>query len=246
MNETHLGDVLHAYVDNELSVERALEARAHLESCPRCQKDVAQVRALREALRRTLQPAQASPAFLNRLRRSVRQADPTRWRTRLSRAAWAAAPLSAAALVVLFTLLRAPAPDLVGEVVAAHLRSLEASHLTDVASSDRHTVKPWFQGRIGYSLAVRDFADQGFPLEGGRVDYLDGQSVAALVYRARQHAINVFSWPAHAANLAPRQESRNGIQALHWVSDGMAYWLVSDASDEELRRLAGLLRAPPP
>ena len=246
MNENHLGDALHPYVDNELSVERTLEARSHLSTCARCRQDVEQVRALREVLQRTLEPAEASAAFLRKLRRSVRQADPTRWRTRLSQAAWVSAPLAAAALVVLFALpaSKTPTGDLTGEVVAAHLRSLQASHLTDVASSDRHTVKPWFQGKVGFSLSVRDFAEQGFPLEGGRVDYLDGQPVAALVYRARQHAINVFSWPMGTADTAPRRESRNGIQALHWVSGGMAWWVVSDVGDEELLRLVALLRTP--
>lgn len=242
----HLGDALHPYVDNELSVERALEARAHLASCKECRRDVAQVRALREVLQRTLQPAEPSTAFLRKLRHSVRQADPTRWRTRMGRAAWAAAPL-AAAVLVLFAVpaLQRPSTDVAGEVVAAHLRSLQANHLTDVATSDRHTVKPWFQGKVGFSLSVRDFAEQGFALEGGRVDYLDGQPVAALVYRARQHAINVFSWPARpGGDVALRRESRNGIQAVHWVSDGMAVWVVSDVGEEELLRLAALLRTP--
>jgi anti-sigma factor RsiW len=244
----HLGDALHAYVDNELSVERALEARSHLAACPACQRDVAQVRALRAVLQRTLQPPEPSTAFLRKLRQSVRQADPTRWRTRLGRAAWVSAPLAAAALV-LFALpvLRRPSADLTGEVVAAHLRSLQANHLTDVLSSDRHTVKPWFQGKVGFGLSVRDFSEQGFPLEGGRVDYLDGQPVAALVYRARQHAINVFSWPARAGGeVALQRESRNGLQAVHWVSDGMAVWVVSDVGEEDLLRLVALLRAPAP
>jgi anti-sigma factor RsiW len=245
----HLGEALHAYVDNELSVERALEARAHLASCPGCRQAVEQVRALREVLQRTLQPAEPSPAFLRRLRHSVRQADATRWRRRLARAAWVSAPLAAAALVVLFALpsVQPRSEGLTGEVVAAHLRSLEAQHLTDVTSSDRHTVKPWFQGKVGYGLSVRDFAEQGFRLEGGRVDYLDGQPVAALVYRARQHAINAFLWPARTpGDGAPRAEARAGIHVLHFVSDGMSYWLVSDVGDGELERLAALLRQPAP
>lgn len=248
MNESHLGDALHAYLDNELSVERALEARAHLAACPRCQRDFEQARALRDVLQRTLKPTQPSAAFLRKLRVSVRQADTGRWRTRAARVAWASGPLAAAALLLLValpTLKGAPGTDLTGEVVAAHLRSLQADHLTDVASSDRHTVKPWFQGKLPFSLSVLDFREQGFVLEGGRLDYLDGQPVAALVYRAGQHAINAFVWPAGAArDVAPRPDRRSGIHALHWVNEGMEYWLVSDAGDDQLLRLAALLREP--
>jgi anti-sigma factor RsiW len=127
--------------------------------------------------------------------------------------------------------------------VAAHLRSLQANHLTDVLSSDRHTVKPWFEGKVSFSLPVRDFQAQGFTLEGGRLDYIGGQAVAALVYRSGKHAINAFAWPANGVrDDAPRRETRNGIQTLHWVSDGMAWWLVSDTGEAELQNLASLLR----
>ena len=247
MNGQHLGDVLHAYLDNELSVERALEARSHLASCPRCRQELEQVRALRAVLQRTLKPSEPSAAFLRKLRNSVRVADPGRRRTRIARAAWVTGPLAAAAMVVLFTLpfVRPPPQDLTGEVVAAHLRSLQVGHLMDVASSDRHTVKPWFQGKVPFSLPVRDFREQGFALEGARLDFLDGHTVAALVYRAGQHAINAFIWPAGGArDVAPQWESRSGLHALHWVTDGMTFWLVSDVGDQELERLASLLREP--
>jgi anti-sigma factor RsiW len=247
MNESHLGDALHAYLDNELSVERALEVRSHLASCPRCRQEFEQTRALHELLQRTLKPSEPSAAFLRRVRHAVRRADPARWRRRTSRMAWAAGPLAAAALVVLFALpaVRGLPTDLTAEVVAAHLRSLQADHLTDIASSDRHTVKPWFEGKVPFSLPVRDFREQGFGLEGGRLDFLDGQPVAALVYRARQHAINVFAWPGGGAHdVPPRRETRYGIHSLHWVSDGMAWWVVSDVGDEELEHLAALLQEP--
>ncbi len=245
MNESHLGDALHAYVDNELSVERTLEVRSHLASCVACRRDLDQIRSLRAVLLRTLTPSEPSAAFLRKLRHSVRAADPTRWRTRLTRAAWSVGPLAAAALVVVFAFptSRRASGDLTGEIVSAHLRSLQAAHLTDVASSDRHTVKPWFQGKVPFSFPVRDFADQGFVLDGGRLDYVAGQPVAALVYRARQHVINVFVWPSGAADeVALHSVSRAGLQSLHWVSDGMVWWLVSDVDAAELERLSSLLR----
>jgi anti-sigma factor RsiW len=249
MSENHLGDTLHAYVDNELSVERALEVRSHLASCARCRQDFERVRALSDVLQRTLRPSEPSADFFRKMHASIERADPSRWQRRARRAAWASGPFAAAALVLLFLLpgLRRPSTDLTGEVVASHLRSLQAGHLTDVASSDRHTVKPWFQGKLPFSFSVRDFREQGFALEGGRLDYVDGQPAAALVYKVREHVINVFVWPSSAAGDAtPRRDGRAGIHALHWTSDGMSYWLASDVDEEELGRLAALLRTPTP
>jgi anti-sigma factor RsiW len=243
----HLGDALHAYVDNELSPERSLEVRAHLASCTQCRHIYENVRALRAVLQRTLRPAEPSANFLRRLRQSVRRADPARFHRRAGRVAWAAGPLLAAglAVAVVSPVLRAPGADLTGDVLEAHLRSLQASHLTDVASSDRHTVKPWFQGKLPFSIPVADFREQGFALEGGRLDYVGGRPVAALVYRARQHVINVLVWAdPGAADSAPRAESRNGIHAVHWTGSGMTFWVVSELGEDELQRLVALLREP--
>jgi len=249
MNESHLGDALHAYLDNELSAERALEARAHLASCTGCQREFDRIRALRGALQQALTPTEPSAAFVRKLQHSVRQADPGRWRKRLVRAAWAAGPLAAAALLLaVFTSQPGgeASAELASEVVAAHLRSLQADHLTDVASSDRHTVKPWFQGKLPYSPPVLDFQAQGLALQGGRMEYLGGQPVAAVVYKSGQHLINAFVWPAaQQQDSAPRPGTGSGLHTLHWVSDGMAWWLVSDVAEAELQRLASLLRAPP-
>ncbi|HXX29762.1 MAG TPA: anti-sigma factor [Myxococcaceae bacterium] len=245
----HLGDVLHAYVDDELGTERTLDVRAHLAACAQCRRSYENVRALRGVLQRTLRPAEPSPAFLRRLRASLRRADPSRFRRRAERVGWAAVPLAAAALltVAVFPGLRGPRPDLTGEVVAAHLRSLQVDHLTDVASSDRHTVKPWFQGKVPFSPPVPDLRDQGYPLEGGRLDLVGDRPVAALVYRARQHAINVLVWPdPEARDSAPQAETRGGIHVLHWSSQGMTWWAVSDVNAEELQRLAALLREAAP
>jgi anti-sigma factor RsiW len=249
MNEAHLGDRLHAYVDNELSVEHALEVRSHLASCLRCRHDFEQVRALRGVLQRTLKPSEPSAAFLQKLRRVVRKADFPTWHRRVVQLSWVAGPLAAAALVLTFGLFSTQPGRgaLTDEVVAAHLRSLQANHLTDILSSDRHTVKPWFEGKLPFSLPVHDFQEQGFSLEGGRLDYVGRQPVAALVYRSRKHAINAFVWPADGVpDSAPRSDTRSGIQSLHWVSQGMAWWLVSDVGEAELQSLALLLRKPAP
>jgi len=131
--------------------------------------------------------------------------------------------------------------------VAAHLRSLQAQHLTDVASTDTHTVKPWFAGKLPFSLPVRDFAAAGFPLQGGRLDYVAGRPVAALVYRSRQHVINVLAWPVETSRCsATTHERQAGLNVLHWTCGGMAWWAVSDVNLLDLQALAAHLQEPEP
>ena len=134
---------------------------------------------------------------------------------------------------------------LVDEAVASHLRSLQAGHAVDVASSDQHTVKPWFNGRINYAAPAFDLAADGFPLVGGRLDYFDREPVAVLVYRHRLHTINVFVRPASdgSARSGPRTLDRRGFAIERWTSDGMEFWAVSDADAATLAQLRGLMLA---
>ena len=138
---------------------------------------------------------------------------------------------------------RAAVDALADDVLASHVRSLMPGHLTDVPSSDQHTVKPWFNGRLDFSPPVYDFAGRGYPLLGGRIDYVGGQPVAALVYGRRQHMINVFLWPAARGSAGgPATRTRQGYHELHWTTGDYTYWVVSDLGLAELQEFAQLLR----
>jgi anti-sigma factor RsiW len=129
------------------------------------------------------------------------------------------------------------------EVLTSHLRSLMPGHLMDVVSTDQHTVKPWFDGRIDFSPPVKDFAADGFRLAGGRLDYLAGRPVAALVYQRRKHIVNVFVWPAaDGSQSAVESTAHDGYNLLHWQRGGMNYWMASDLSAQEMGDFAHLLR----
>jgi len=188
------------------------------------------------------------------LRKRIRSAsrDDARIERRLSVASWRW--LAAAASVVLMaiatlTFVQRPkglsAEDLIAqEVVSNHVRSLmEPHHAVDVPSSDQHTVKPWFNGKLDFSPPVENPADQGFPLVGGRLDYLGARSVAALVYQRNQHYINLFAWPSNDAHeMAEKLAKRQGYNLIHWDQSGMEYWAISDLNEAELRQFAEIIQ----
>jgi anti-sigma factor RsiW len=166
---------------------------------------------------------------------------------------WQGAGIGAAATAALAlalgigSMLAQPSRDdlLVDEAVANHVRSLQGGHPVDVASSDQHTVKPWFSGKINYAAPVLDLAAEGFPLVGGRLDYFDHEPIAALVYRHRLHTINVFIRPDkdRSARLGPRTLDRQGFSVERWTQDGMEFWSISDADAATLAQLRGLMMA---
>jgi anti-sigma factor RsiW len=228
--------LLGAHHDHELDARTSLEIEAHLRDCAACRAEIADLRALGEAARAHLERFEPSPAFVARAAAAVRP--PPRRRPWLA----AGAALAAAAVLLLLLLPRGVDRRLADEVMDAHTRSLLADHLTDVRSTDQHTVKPWFNGKVPFGVPVADLAEAGFPLDGGRLDYVAGREVAALVYHRRNHVINVFVWP-QAGEAAPRELAARGFAVLQLTHAGLTWWLVSDASPADLRELSRLLVA---
>jgi anti-sigma factor RsiW len=239
---------LDAYVDGELAPREARELEAHLAACDAC----AQLHRVRVALGTAIRaqiPALRAPDGLEmRVRTSLRAAaqHPGPRRVMPTGATrWLALAASLAVVAVggwRLGLSHAGAEALAGQVLASHVRSLMPGHLTDMISSDQHTVKPWFNGKLDFSPPVYDFAGRGFPLIGGRLDYVGGRPVAALVYGRRQHLINVFLWPAaRGAGGGPAAVNQQGYHLLHWTTPEYSYWVASDVGVAELHEFAGLL-----
>ncbi|HSY44043.1 MAG TPA: anti-sigma factor [Candidatus Acidoferrum sp.] len=246
--ESHL--LVHAYADGELDVVRSLEVEQHLKGCPKCAAQLTSLKALHTALVEG-DFAYHAPASL---RDKIRHMAPVPERKTERRPSdlqwfWKWLALGATTVAILTIILRpaefsqsASGDELSSEVVACHVRSLMPGHLTDVLSSDKHTVKPWFAGKLDFAPDVKDFTTQSFPLVGGRLDYVNNRSVAALVYQHNKHLINVFIWPTSAATGgASEMKSYHGYYVISFNANGFHYSLVSDMDQTELKELAGLL-----
>jgi anti-sigma factor RsiW len=242
VNCQEMQTLFHGYLDGELDLVNSLKVEEHLKDCRSCSQEQANNQTLRAALRGGELYFQPPPSLHKRVlsnvarvsRHSAASVGP-----RTLHWSWlGAAAVLVAAVVITWGLtrgfVRQPPDVLVAqEVVASHVRSLMPDHLTDVTSSSQHTVKPWFAGKLNFSPPVLNLASEGFPLIGGRLDYLDNQPVAALVYGRQQHKINLFIWPSTSA-AATQTEVRQGYQLVHWTQSGMNYWVVSDMNAAEL------------
>ncbi|MGZ6125144.1 MAG: anti-sigma factor family protein [Myxococcales bacterium] len=222
--------LLELELDGELDARSVLEVREHASRCPACGRQAASLRALSEAARAHLTSYDPPPGLERRLLRPLR---PHR-----SRLAWAAPALAATVALAVFVAM--PGRDgLVDEAVAAHARSLQLDHAIDVATSDQHTVKPWFEGKVGFAVPVRDYPAEGLVLAGGRLDYLDGRPAAAIVYRRGKHVLNLFVLDSPGRRDAPaRREDLRGFSCWRWTSGGLQYLLVGDVTGPEMAALA--------
>lgn len=246
MNCDDSGIRLGAYIDQELDAAARVDVEGHLQTCPACRVRHDRQRALSAALREQLPTFEAPDLLRARVEGAVKGASAERASMPVRRWRWAAVAAS-----VLFVITAgyaalgprrtaSPQNTIAQEVLSSHVRSLMPEHLTDVASNDQHNVKPWFDGRLDYSPPVYDLAAHGFPLIGGRLDYVNGRPVAALAYQRRKHVINLFVWPTEAADARAPEITRRGYHLLHWTRAGMTYWAVSDLNGDELREFARL------
>jgi anti-sigma factor RsiW len=242
-------DLLHGYVDGELDLVRTLHIDRHLRECSACARLHAHQQALRSALRAGALYFSPPEPLEPRIRAAVRRVSNADTRPWVWSWRWLSlgAALACAAIVlwgVMPLLTESSAPDhALQELVAGHVRSLMVDHLTDVTSSDSHTVKPWFEGKLDFSPPVPDLTMQGFRLVGGRLEYLGKRPVAALVYQRREHVINLFTWPAQAeAGGNETMLTRQGYHLAHWHVSGLSYWAVSNLNQGELQEFVHAVR----
>jgi anti-sigma factor RsiW len=243
-----------AYFDAQVDAVTAANIEGHLEHCAECRALLQDLEQLSAAMQRDLTHLRAPAELRARLSRALDQESRPqssrhfRWpRLRLPlQSFWAgtfSGGFATAVVAILAFMIWAPrlANPLVDDLVGAHLRSLMSSHLIDVVSTDKHTVKPWFAGHTDVSPVVADFEPQGYRLIGGRADYLDHQRAAVVVYQHGPHVINVFSWAASQRAL-PANATRNGYHLIFWKSGDLEYCAVSDTAPDELLALVRLLQ----
>jgi mycothiol system anti-sigma-R factor len=243
--------MIHGYLDGELDAVRAAEFERHLEQCPECVTALESQESLRSSLQRAelyeKAPAELRQKVLSSLRPAAGPIPFVAPRRRAAVAQWLA--IAAVLLLLLYSGWRLfpglgqknNQTALAAQIVDAHLRSLEPGHLTDVISTDQHTVKPWFDGKLDFAPPVQDFVADGFPLTGGRLDVVGGRTVAALVYGRRKHFVNVFIWPSSSPDAPPSTGAQQGYHWITWQKNGMAYWAVSDTAAADLDELQRLL-----
>ena len=263
MNCEEIKNLMDAYLDGELDPITSQKVEQHLRDCPKCEQAYEVETAMAHAISRAAPYYKAPPELRERIQVSLREAIgatsnrraagggplPVRRPEAVRRGVFfdmpwnwlaLAAAIAVAAIVASSFLprLRQPGADqfLATQLIASHVRSLMADHLTDVASSDQHTVKPWLDVKLDFAAPVTDLAGDGFPLIGGRLDYLDNRPVAALVYGRRKHFINLFVWPATSDEAkAPKTITREGYQLVHWADSDFNYWAVSDVNINDLQ-----------
>jgi anti-sigma factor RsiW len=238
--------LLGAFIDNELDVMTSLALEEHVEACVDCCNELEMQRSIKKLVREADLnfecPAELRQEILRAL--TSQEIAPAKglWRHwGLPRWTMATAALVLFCLIGAYFLFRPLERTTVEQVVDNHIRSMQESHLTDVLSSDQHTVKPWFSGKLSFSPDVTDFSNKGYALVGGRLDYMNNQPVAVLIYKRQQHIINVFSYPS-ASSVELAATEKRGYNLMHWSYKGLECWMVSDLNRPELEEFAQLLK----
>jgi anti-sigma factor RsiW len=240
--------LLHALVDGELDAGHISAVEAHVATCPRCTAELAAIRRMHQAIARADLKMSAPPLLRRRIEASLPQPQATTAPSRRSLlkgfAMGSAVSALAATGLVAIVLSKDDQQRIESEVVSAHLRSLQAGHLIDVVSSDQHTVKPWFNGKLDVSPPVIDLTAQGFTLIGGRLDYVDARAIGAVVYRRRQHVINLFvAQTASTERRTARTDTIQGFNIRRWGERGLNFWAVSDIGADELNEFGDKFEA---
>jgi anti-sigma factor RsiW len=242
-----ISGLLDAYFDNELDLVKTIGIDEHINGCPDCRSQFE----LRVALRHRLRDPDLRYSIPSELADQIRQklgksSGATRKILSFPATFWVPVAVAAAAVFGAFLysnigrLLPSETPAIVAEVASDHIRSLIGTHLVDVESSDQHTVKPWFAGKLDFSPPVRDFGDEGFKLVGGRLDYVKGKNVAVLVYRFKNHYISMFVCRERNPEKSAGQTSSayQGYNLVYWNANGLDFWSVSDAAPGALLEFA--------
>jgi anti-sigma factor RsiW len=247
MNHDHVRRLLSAYADKQTGLLQRFRLGRHIARCPSCLAELEAMQALRVAVRTNLPFHRAPPSLATRIGSALPRETPPPVRRRpvlqfgFAGSAMAGA-LAGVLLTVVVTRSTPQADPLVADVVSDHVRSMMADHLTDVATSDRHTVKPWLSAHLDLSPVVKDFVAEGYPLVGGRLDYVDGRQAAAIVYRRDKHVINLFAFVGADKSDAPiRQETRDGFNIVRWRMGGLSYVAVSDVEAAQLVAFARMV-----
>jgi anti-sigma factor RsiW len=236
-------ELINAYADGELEALAVPEMEQHLRSCSDCAVAWRNLQDLKKTLKQETLYFKAPGELRRRIEAELPSSAPAKkvsshlaWHWNWLTTALSGAFAICLALLLMVTQTRPSAEQqLAQEIVSSHVRSLMPGHLMDMASTDKHTVKPWFNGKLDFSPPVQDFATQGFPLAGGRLDYVAGRGVAALVFQRNKHIINLFVWPAKEADSRPAAvPPRQGYNLIHWSDGGMLFWAVSDLNKKEL------------
>lgn len=232
--------LLHPYLDDELDAGDAASVAAHLDTCPDCAEIYAELKTLSESVAREAKYFSAPPELALRISAALSGPKSARRVMYMPRQWWAIAAAFIAVAILsagLTSYLMTPSDEdaVEQQIIAGHVRSLMVNHLTDIATSDQDAVKPWFNGKMDAAPPVRDFAEKGFMLVGGRLDYIDGHAVAALVYRHEQHVINVFVWPEpDEPAVEPDYRERQGYNLVYWCKHGTEFWAISDLNRDDL------------